>query len=773
MKRKEKTKTSRRRLTLFLIIAILIFTVLVGLLLSCVRPPAVKYYLTVISPYGTPGGEGWYKKGSNAYATLNTGILNYGNGTRRVFIQWGGDASGTNYTRSNPIYIDKNKTAIADWKTQYLVTFNQTGLSSDATGTVVSINGTAKTFNNLPYTTWINSGAVVTYSYETTVSSTVSGKKYVLNNVTGPASPISVTNPITVTADYKIQYEVTFNQLGVGTDFTGTVVTLDGIGYNITGLPVSFMWINGSNNNFSFASPLVVNASRQYVWTSTSGLSTLQSGTLTVTGSGNVTGNYTTQTMYQITFNQSGINSDYTGTVIVIDGTNYNRTALPVSFMWKAGSVHNFNFQSPLTISPNSKQYVWNSTSGLSTLRNGTITVSTSGSIVGNYKTQYYLTVTSPHDSPTPSNGWFNSETSITESVTSPVSGGSGTQYVCTGWTGTGSVPTSGTTTTTTFTINATSSITWNWKTQYQATFAQTGVGSDFTGTVVTVDSTGYAVGDLPVSFWWDSGSSHTFSFSSSLIVNVSRQYTWISTSGLSTLQNGTLTVTGSGSITGSYAVQAQYQITFNSGVGSDFTGTVVVIDGNNYTKAQLPVSFSWSTGSSHTFVFQSPLIVTVNAKQYVWTNTSGLSTLQSGSIKVTTSGSITGNYKTQYYLTVGTSPLGIVIIPGEGWYNASASVSLNASAVPGYNFINWDVDGSNVTGNPITVTMNAPHTATAHYQILQQMPVPVGGYAAPIEGSQLQAPSINLSLWIGLAFVFLAVVAAVAILIKRRNRIL
>jgi parallel beta-helix repeat protein len=266
-------------------------------------------------------------------------------------------------------------------------------------------------------------------------------------------------------------YGVTFNQLGVGTDFTGTVVTIDGIGYNVTGLPVSFMWINGSNHNFSFASPLVVNASKQYVWTSTSGLSTLQSGTLTVTGSGNVTGNYTTQTMYQITFNQSGINSDYTGTVIVIDGTNYNRTALPVSFMWKAGSVHNFTFQSPLTISPNSKQYVWNSTSGLSTLRNGTITVSTSGSIVGNYKTQYYLTVTSPHDSPTPSNGWFNSGTSITESVTSPVSGGSGTQYICTGWTGTGSVPVSGSTSSVIFTITQASNITWNWKTQYQVTF--------------------------------------------------------------------------------------------------------------------------------------------------------------------------------------------------------------------------------------------------------------------------------------------------------------
>jgi hypothetical protein len=340
--------------------------------------------------------------------------------------------------------------------------------------------------------------------------------------------------------------------------------------------------------------------------------------------------------------------------------------------MWKAGSTHNFTFQSPLTISPNSKQYLWNSTTGLSTLQSDSITVSTSGSVVGNYKTQYYLTVTSPHDSPTPPSGWFNSGTSITESVTSPVSNGSGTQYICTGWTGTGSVPASGTTTTTTFTINATSSITWNWKTQYYLTVTS------------AYDS------PSPVSGWFNSGTSINESVTSPV-------------SG------------GSGT---------QYMCTGWTGTGS------------------VPASGS---ASSLTFTINQP-------------------------------SKITWDWETQYYLTVTTRPPSLVTIPGEGWYNASASVSLTAPTVLDYNFINWIVDGSNVTGNPITVTMNAPHTATAYYQAVTSpspAPTPVGGYAAPIEGSQLQAPSINLSLWIGLAFVFLAVIAAMAILIKRRNRIL
>jgi len=79
----------------------------------------MQYYLTVQSPYGTSGGAGWYNAGSVAYATLNLGLLEHGNGTRRVFTGWGGDASGVLYNQSNPILMDGPKTAIALWKTQF------------------------------------------------------------------------------------------------------------------------------------------------------------------------------------------------------------------------------------------------------------------------------------------------------------------------------------------------------------------------------------------------------------------------------------------------------------------------------------------------------------------------------------------------------------------------------------------------------------------------------------------------------------------------------
>jgi hypothetical protein len=257
-----------------------------------------------------------------------------------------------------------------------------------------------------------------------------------------------------------------------------------------------------------------------------------------------------------VTFNQVGVSSDFTGTVVTVDNLSYSSTQLPVSFSWSLGSTHSFAFQSPLVVEAGNKQYVWTGTTGLSNQQSGSIIVTTSGTIIGNYKTQYYLTVTSAYDSPVPSSGWFDSGTGITESVTSPVSGGSGTQYVCTGWSGGGSVPIIGTGSSVTFTINAPSTITWNWKTQYQVMFNVSGVGSDFTGTVVTVDGVDYTLSTLPVSFLWDSGSSHTFAFYSSLMVSSSKQYSWQSTLGLSNLQSGALNVTASGSIVGNYVIK-------------------------------------------------------------------------------------------------------------------------------------------------------------------------------------------------------------------------
>lgn len=112
-----------------------------------------------------------------------------------------------------------------------------------------------------------------------------------------------------------------------------------------------------------------------------------------------------------------------------------------------------------------------------------------------------YLAVSSPYDSPAPTSGWFDIGTSIMASVASTVSGGAGTRYVCSGWTGTGSVPASGSTGAVSFIITQDSSVVWNWKTQYLLMVVTDPIG------LVPLPSRNPAGETEPPNGWWyDSG---------------------------------------------------------------------------------------------------------------------------------------------------------------------------------------------------------------------------------------------------------------------------
>jgi len=77
----------------------------------------------------------------------------------------------------------------------------------------------------------------------------------------------------------------------------------------------------------------------------------------------------------------------------------------------------------------------------------------------------FLLTVNSEYGSPSPSVGShiYDSVSSVTASVASPVTEGN-TVWTCVGWSGTGSVPSSGSGTSVTFSITEDSSITWLWE---------------------------------------------------------------------------------------------------------------------------------------------------------------------------------------------------------------------------------------------------------------------------------------------------------------------
>ena len=212
-----------------------------------------------------------------------------------------------------------------------------------------------------------------------------------------------------------------------------------------------------------------------------------------------------------------------------------------------------------------------------------------------------------------------------------------------------------------------------------------------------------------------------------------------------------TATVSGGGSITMRLTATAQTAtVTFSaSGLRSDPSGTLLNVDGVDYSYSQLPVSFTWTVGSSHSFTWFDP-ISAGSGKQYAWVSTSGLSTAKSGTITVPSGGgAVSATYEIQYYLTMQANPsAGGSVSPGSGWYDAGSSVPISATANSGYAFDQWVGSGSGSyagTSNPATITMNAPITETAYFFTFSISVSPSSGSTTP-GGSVSATVSVSLS---------------------------
>src|SRR2546425_4914955 len=207
--------------------------------------------------------------------------------------------------------------------------------------------------------------------------------------------------------------------------------------------------------------------------------------------------------------------------------------------------------------------------------------------------------------------------TSHTLSVTSPQSGGAGSQFVWTSWSDGGGQSHSITVPSTPTTYTA------NFKTQFQVTFdASANVKADGTGTIVTVDASAKTASDLPVSEFVASSASVTYSYTSPVTTAAAtKQYRWTSTSGLlQTLQTNTLA--HSTALTSPATYTAQFQVTFDASanVKADGTGTIVTVDASAKTASDLPFSKFVDSGASVTYSYTSPVTTAAATKQYRWT---------------------------------------------------------------------------------------------------------------------------------------------------------
>src|SRR5207245_129379 len=130
-------------------------------------------------------------------------------------------------------------------------------IGADSTGTVVTVAGNPKTAGDLPFSAFYDPGVTVTYTYADPVASTVAGQRYALTTpAPSPASPMTVSGAATIRGTYKVQFQLTFAQSGIGADSTGTVVSVAGNPKTAGDLPFSAFYDPGVTVTYTYADPV-------------------------------------------------------------------------------------------------------------------------------------------------------------------------------------------------------------------------------------------------------------------------------------------------------------------------------------------------------------------------------------------------------------------------------------------------------------------------------------------------------------------------------------
>jgi len=150
------------------------------------------------------------------------------------------------------------------------------------------------------------------------------------------------------------------------------------------------------------------------------------------------------------------------------------------------------------------------------------------------------------------------------------------------------------------------------------------------------------------------------------------------------------------------------------SGLPAQYSAALQANGQNQTVPGSQPETVSFPIGTTNTVTVSQYVSGPPGVRYYCAQNT----------LSVSSAGSYTFNYQTQYQFSVATNPIGVTQLSGGGWIVAggSAQTSQAPQTIPGattgvqYTFQGWSLDGASQTGNQITVIMNGPHTAVAHY---------------------------------------------------------
>jgi len=582
------------------------------------------------------------------------------------------ETSGLSTSREGSIMISSSGSVTALYKTQYSVTLRTSGLGGDFSGNSVTFDGKGhRVYDGHSVRVWIDSGERVSYTWHSPITSTTSGKRYVITS--SSSGSIKVNSAKIVSATYKTQYSVTLKTIGLGSDFSGDSVTFNEKNYRVYDENPVTIWIDsGTPINYNWASTIYSTTSgKRYRFTDAT-----ETGINTKT----ITASYEAQ--YQWTFSQQGVGSDAKDPVIKIDGTNYYQDSLPKSFWWNEGSKHSYQYYGYVYSSIDGKRFAVHSPPST------TITVSSSGSESASYHVEYRLIIQSTSGGttrPKPGTYWHDSGSKV-DVTANPNSG-----YRFDHWTLDGKD--AGSKNPQKVTMNSAHTIKAHFvKNSYTVTFSAKGLKNDVTGTILEVDGVKYVENDLPIQFTWTVGSTHNFEWKSPASASSSKCYVWTSTSGLSTSRKDTITVpTGGGKVEASYKTRYMLKLSIELSPAN--------AEGYGISTNPAPGEYWYDVGAKVkiTAVNNAPYEVTLQAD----TTASDITT------------SVNPTSGTEF-----TSTLTVKV--GSGVAAGTYKIQVTGFEY-GWEFEKWVLDGKNSgTGNSITVTMNRPHTLEAHFWMPQ-----------------------------------------------------
>ena len=265
-----------------------------------------QYYLTVQNGgYGSASGSGWYDAGVSAPFSISPTTVPGATGVQYVLTSWSGSGTGaySGSSSSSSVTMNNPITETANWQTQYYLTVTSAYGSTTGSG-------------------WYNSGATAYAGLNSGTVSGGTGTQYVFAGWGSDASgtnyaqsvAITMNSPMTATANWQTQYQLTFAVIGSGSTMpTGSNVWENAGSLSITATP---------NTGYSFSS-----------WSSNTESITFNSAnsastTATIGGTGTITATFTINT-YTITVTQGANGVIAPGTSVVDYGATPSFSITP------------------------------------------------------------------------------------------------------------------------------------------------------------------------------------------------------------------------------------------------------------------------------------------------------------------------------------------------------------------------------------------------------------------------------------------------------------